>query len=65
MTLKDQWWDPYIGKRYNDGSTEVVSMGLQEFNSEYTAGRLFTRDPQMFAFLWTILSGGEFALPVA
>lgn len=40
----DNFFDPYVGKFYSSGSTEVVSMGLQQFASESTILHLFEND---------------------
>jgi hypothetical protein len=52
---KDAFLDPYMGKIYLDGSTELISMGLQWM---YTQSALFAnKDPQMFDFIYTAMNG--------
>lgn len=39
---------PYMGKRYNDGSTELLSTALEEFATPQRAQKLFERDGDHF-----------------
>ena len=40
--------DPYILKKYNSGSTEVISMGIENFNSPERAADFFLKDQEHF-----------------
>lgn len=42
---------PYVGKVYPDGTTEVLSMGLEHFTSADRMRRLYEADPDHFAFM--------------
>ncbi|TAL08409.1 MAG: hypothetical protein EPO02_13070 [Nitrospirae bacterium] len=50
----DRFLEPYIGKVYRDGYTEVVSMGLELMWSD--PERLMT-DSDYFDFLWELIRG--------
>jgi hypothetical protein len=45
----------YAGKRYDDGATEIVSMGLEQLYSR--AGHFAKNDPEYVAFVAGVLSG--------
>lgn len=47
--------DPYVGKVYDDGSTEVISMALQHFSDPESMRRLKRKDPEYFYFALGIL----------
>jgi hypothetical protein len=51
LAYKDQFMNPYIGKYYRDGATEVFSMGVQYLASPKDAAMLATKDPEMFALI--------------
>ena len=40
----DGFFDPYVGKHYSDGSTEVISMGLQQLSSTDSVLDLLAKD---------------------
>jgi hypothetical protein len=44
FAFKDKFFDPYVGKYYRDGSTEVVSMGLQQLASPEAILHLYAND---------------------
>lgn len=48
--LQDHWVDPYVGKIYENGSTEVASMGMQHLARAEDIAKLAEKDPQMLAF---------------
>lgn len=48
--LQDHWVSPYVGKIYEDGSTEVASMGMQHLARAEDIAKLAKEDPQMLAF---------------
>jgi len=49
----DRFPSPYMGKRYNDGSTEIISMGLEYFYSDPL--KLAKDDPDYFMFMYDVL----------
>ncbi len=51
----DDFIDPYVGKCYQNGTTEVFSMGFQHFASPAEAAALFSRDPEMFRLMVGIM----------
>lgn len=53
--LLDKFIEPYMGKVYNDGSTEIVSMGLQYFYSDPL--KLAQQDPGYFSFIFNLVRG--------
>jgi len=44
MAYSDGFFDPYVGKYYPDGATEVISMGLQQLSSTENVLDLLTKD---------------------
>lgn len=54
---KDKFIDPYVGKFYRDGHTEVISMGMQQFTSYKSMMRFAKKDFDHFAFIHGILTG--------
>jgi hypothetical protein len=55
MTRRDKFLDPYMGKIYSDGATEIVSMGAEYFYGQ--TARLAAEDPDMFDFIFNLLRG--------
>lgn len=53
---KDDFMDPYIGKVYRDGITEVFSMGVQYLSNPKDAAIFAAKDPEMFAMITGYLS---------
>lgn len=51
VAYKDSFMDPYIGKIYRDGITEVFSMGVQYLANPKDAAIFAAKDPQMFAMI--------------
>lgn len=51
----DKFIDPYVGKIYSDGSTEVVSMGIEHFTTPKDMLELYRRDPDHFHLILGIL----------
>lgn len=51
VAWKDQFLNPYIGKVYHDGVTEVFSMGVQMLADPVQAAKLAAEDPEMFALI--------------
>jgi hypothetical protein len=55
VSKRDKFLDAYAGKIYSDGSTEIVSMGVQWM---YVDPEWFARkDPAYFDFIWKLLRG--------
>ena len=55
--FKNKFISPYVGKYYRDKSTEVLSMGLQQFTSYKQMMRFAKKDFDHFAFVHGILTG--------
>jgi hypothetical protein len=45
------FYNAYLGKVYKDGSTEVVSMGLEHFSSAEDMLALYEKQPELFDFV--------------
>ena len=55
MVIKDKFLEAYIGRVYDSGSTEIISMGLEYlFTNPY---KLATGDPEMFDLVLSIVQG--------
>jgi SPP1 gp7 family putative phage head morphogenesis protein len=52
---KDKFLSPYMGKYYSDGSTEIISKGLELMWQDPM--RLMTKDPEYFDFIVDIIRG--------
>ena len=44
--LPDTWTSPYIGKVYQDGATEALSVGMEAFASREQMMKVFKADPE-------------------
>lgn len=53
---KDSFLDAYIGKVYNDKTTEVFAMGVQYLASPLDTAILYAKDPELFALISGYLS---------
>lgn len=51
VAYKDSFINPYVGKHYRDGYTEVFSMGMENLCSPETAYRFAAKDPEHFALI--------------
>lgn len=51
VALQNGFFSPYIGKLYNDGCTEVFSMGLESFSNPVTLAHRMQKDPQTLAMV--------------
>jgi hypothetical protein len=51
----DKFINPYVGKWYGDGSTEVISMGLEQFATPELMQRFYENDPDHFFLILGML----------
>lgn len=51
VALKGDFFSPYVGKIYRDGTTEVFSMGVESFSDPETLARRAAQDPQTLEFV--------------
>jgi hypothetical protein len=56
VAYKDHFMDAYVGKYYQDGVTEVFSMGAQYLSNPKDAAIFAAKDPEMFALITGYLS---------
>lgn len=54
IAYRDRWFNPYVGKIYEDGATEVTSMGLQALGSRPID---LVKDPEHLAHTLAALFG--------
>jgi hypothetical protein len=52
----DRFIDPYVGKVYQDGYTEVISMGIENFADPAKMVQFYKKDPEHFNLIMGILS---------
>jgi len=50
VTLKDNFYNPYMGKIYPNGATEIFTMLTQELADPARAAKLAAKDPESFKF---------------
>lgn len=55
ITKKDKWIDPYMGKIYSDGGTEILSMGLEYYY--HNPIKFAKKDPEYFEFIYNAVRG--------
>lgn len=55
MAYPDKFVDPYVGKLYEDGYTEVISMGMEHFYRAEDMDFLYSKDPEHFYLILGIL----------
>lgn len=48
---KDHFFDPYVGKVYSSGITEVFSMGVESFSNPELLARRLAVDPEHLAYI--------------
>lgn len=61
----DKFLSPYTGKYYDNKTTEIISMGLQEFSSPERLVNFATKDPEHFLFtLGYIRQTGHTSIPI-
>ena len=51
LALPDHFFDPYVGRVYEWGSTEVFSMGLERFESAESMVNFLADDEEHFALV--------------
>lgn len=56
VALPDKFISPYVGKIYQKGTTEVISMGVEHFADAKSLARLRKEDPDHFNFILGVLS---------
>ena len=57
MAYKNKFIDPYVGKIYISGNTEVISMGMQQFTDYKRMLRFAKKDFDHFSLIHGILTG--------
>ncbi len=57
IAYPDDFISPYVGKIYDDGSTEVISTGLEHFTSPKKMAQLLEKDPEHFYFIMGVIGG--------
>lgn len=55
VAYPDKFIDPYVGKYYKNGTTEVVSMGLEHLASPALMQKLYEADPDHFFLILGML----------
>jgi hypothetical protein len=55
VTKRDKFLDPYMGKIYPSGNTEIISMGLEQFWADPL--KFAQADPEYFDFIYDLLRG--------
>lgn len=58
LAKKDGFYDPYMGKYYRFGATEITSMGIELVRTQ-NASKLYSHDPDHFYLVLGILAGGK------
>lgn len=51
VAFEDHFDNPYVGKKYADGTTEVLSTGMEHMTSADDMLKLYQRDPEHFFFV--------------
>lgn len=46
VAFEDHFIDPYVGKKYSDAATEVLSVGLEHFADDKLFTKLYQQDPE-------------------
>lgn len=57
LAYKDKFIDPYVGKVYKEGGSEVLSMGMEQFTNYNQMMRFAKKDFDHFSFIHGILTG--------
>lgn len=53
--FKDHFFNEYVGKIYNDGMTEVFSMGVEVLSNPQRLAEVITKDPETIEFVMGFL----------
>jgi hypothetical protein len=56
IALPDKFISPYVGKIYDRGTTEVLSMGIEHFSDPKSLAHLRKEDPDHFNFILGVLA---------
>lgn len=56
VAIVDNFIDPYVGKIYKSGSTEVISMGLERFSTPEAMKTFRDKDPEHFHYILGVLA---------
>lgn len=56
VAVIDNFVDPYVGKKYENGSTEVISMGLERFSTPEEMQKFRDKDPEHFHYILGVLA---------
>ncbi|GAB4059120.1 hypothetical protein [Uliginosibacterium sediminicola] len=51
VAYKDGFFSPYVGKVYQDGTTEVFSMGVESFSDPERLAKRMAQDPETLEFV--------------
>ncbi len=52
---KGNFYNPYMGKKYRNGTTEVVSMGIQHFADPGDMAALEKKDPELYRYILGVI----------
>jgi len=52
---RGKFFNPYVGKYYNDGATEVISMGIERFSDASSMRQFRNQDRSHFNFTIGVL----------
>ena len=55
VTKRDQWINPYMGKKASEGNSEILSMGMETMYDDPVG--FAKKDPEYFAFMYDTLRG--------
>ena len=55
VAFEDDFFHPYVGKRYSSGVTEVFSMGMQQFATADGMAFLYEKDSELFQLILGIM----------
>jgi hypothetical protein len=56
VALIGSFIDPYVGKLYKSGATEVISMGLERFSTPREMKKFKDKDPEHFHYILGVLA---------
>ena len=55
LTKSNKFFEVYCGKQYSDGSTEILSMGIEELVTDPV--KFYSKDPEYFRFVLMLIRG--------